>query len=170
MSLWLLFLIFLRASFLSFSGGGLLPILEADLVGAGRPLSPRDFAGAVGIGTIAPGPYGFVAIAVGYFARGLPGALAATLALMIPPLTVLGVRRVHHRYRDVTWVEAAGRGVALASIGLLVAVGAGLWHAAPRGPLDTGLLIVCLAALLTRRVPPGILLLAGAAAGCFLYR
>ncbi len=71
-------------SMLSIGGGnGFVAIMQSRWVTPGH-LDPALFAWVIALGHLTPGPKaGFIA-GVGYYLRGLPGALAATLGILIP--------------------------------------------------------------------------------------
>src|SRR3712207_9044240 len=89
MDLLSLFLVFLKASFLSFGGSQPLPILQDELTRQRPLLSDQDFATAIAIGRITPGPNGLFVLSIGYFVSGLAGAVVATLALCTVALSSL---------------------------------------------------------------------------------
>ena len=83
-----LFWIMFRAALLSTSGTGNLPILHQDLLARGWA-TERQFAEALAIGQISPGPTGLWVISLGYLVDGLRGAALTLLAIVLPPLLVL---------------------------------------------------------------------------------
>ncbi|MFO0585416.1 MAG: chromate transporter [Anaeromyxobacter sp.] len=85
-------------------------------------LTARQFADAVAIGKLTPGPVLLMATFVGYLTAGLPGALVATVAIFAGPLLlVLGIGAVLARYRSRRPVRAALRGLTPAVVGLMAA-------------------------------------------------
>lgn len=77
------FWILLKASLFSTGGTGNLPSIHADLLLRGWA-TDRQFAEALAIGQISPGPSGLWVICLGYLTDGLRGALLATLAISLP--------------------------------------------------------------------------------------
>jgi len=65
-----LFLVFLKASFLSSGGLAPLPLLQQELIGQRSLLDSADFASALAIGRIGPGPNGKFVLSIGYYAAG----------------------------------------------------------------------------------------------------
>ena len=59
------FLIFLKASLLSFGGLGNLPFLHTDLIALGWA-QESDFLTAIAVGQMSPGPTGLWSISLGY--------------------------------------------------------------------------------------------------------
>lgn len=136
MDLWSLFLIFLKASVLSFGGSQPLPILQDELTRQHPVLRDEDFATAIAIGRITPGPNGLFTLPIGYFVAGLPGMLLATLALCAVAFSVLILLRVHAQLERVAAVRAGIRGIQAGAIGLTFAVGYIIGQATVRSPLD----------------------------------
>ena len=71
------FLVCLKVVLLSFGGLAALPLLEDELVRQRGVLTPEQFAMAVAVGRITPGPNGLFVLVVGYYVAGVSGALAA---------------------------------------------------------------------------------------------
>lgn len=119
-ALWLFF-VFLRASLLSLGGSGALPLLRADLVGAGI-ISNAQVVEAITIGRLSSGPGGLYVVSMGYVIMGWPGAILAALATAIPPLLVIPIAGLIRRWRHHRAVDGGIRGLALTTSGLAVAV------------------------------------------------
>lgn len=81
-------LLFAKIAVLTFGGGyAMVPLFESELVTRGGFLSAQQFADLVGLAQITPGPIGFnSATYVGLTQGGIPGAVAASLGVMIPSL------------------------------------------------------------------------------------
>lgn len=162
------FWLLLKASLFSTGGQGNLPSLYTDFVTRGWA-GDAQFAEALAIGQLSPGPSGLWVISLGYLTYGLPGALLAALAICLPPLAVLLIAAVHRRVGDHPAIEGFMRGLGLAVAGVFFVVMLVLLR-------DTGidwrsvLLVVSGAALgATRRLPVPIVLLLAGAAGALLY-
>ena len=112
-----LFLVFLRASFLSLGGQTALPLLRQDLISAG--LTDQRIIEALTIGRLGTGPGGLYIIALGYFAMGWLGAIAALAATMLPPLLVVPASAWLRPRLGQTRVNGTIRGLALATSGLV---------------------------------------------------
>ncbi len=110
------FLTFLKASLFSTGGLGNLPSLHQDLIGSNWA-TEADFGQAIAIGQVTPGPNGLWVIALGYLIYGLPGALLALLAIILPPLLVLALAAVYRKIEHRREVRGVLRGLALAIIG-----------------------------------------------------
>lgn len=114
-----LFRIFLLASLFSFGGLGGLPILHQQLVDQTGWASEATFAQALAIGLISPGPNGLYVVSLGYLLLAWPGAIAAALALMFPPLLVLPMAAAYERLAHQRRVQSAVHALGLAVAGLV---------------------------------------------------
>jgi chromate transporter len=169
MNPFLFFLLVLKSSFFSTSGLGNLPQLYADLTSIGMA-TDRQFAEAIAVGQVSPGPTGLWVISLGYLVDGPRGAALAALAIAIPPAGVLLIAQLYQRNGDHPAVKGFVRGLSLAVVGIFVVVLAGLLR-------DSGLnlpaiLIVGAAAALafTRRIPVIAILALAAVVGILVYR
>lgn len=167
---WLLyFWLLLKASLVSSSGTGNVPILHADLIPRGWA-TEQQFAEALAVGQISPGPTGLWVISLGYLTAGWRGSLLAALAIMLPPLGVLLVDRVHRAIGDHPAVRGFVGGLTLAVTGIFVVVLFDLFRAGGGGYREG---LIALAALLlaaSRRVPVVAILGLAAGVGILLYR
>jgi chromate transporter len=129
MSSWVLYLLLLRATLTSFSGMTSLPIVRDDLVVQRGVLTDQQLNAALVIGQASPGPVGAYLVTVGYFAGGIPGAIAGVLALGTPALLaipMLGIVRLGR----VDIVSGASTGIIVAATVLTLIAAAGLAPAA----------------------------------------
>ena len=157
-----LFLVFLKAVMLSSGGLQALPILLDDLTVQRSVLTYSDFATAVAIGRIAPGPNGLFVISIGYYIAGLIGALIGAIALSLPPLLAIGLVRAHRRLADRPWVVGMTRGIASSSIGLLAALGFNFTVPLLPQPSSVAIMLVALIVLVFLKAD-ALLVLAGGA-------
>jgi chromate transporter len=163
----LYFWVMFKASLLS-TGGGNIPILHQDLLARGWT-TERQFAEALAIGQVSPGPTGLWVISLGYLLDGLRGALLSLVAIVLPPLLVLVVHSFYRRYGDHAATQGFVRGLSLAVAGIFLVVLAGIMSGTG---LNSTSLLIALGALglgVTRRVPViGVMALA-ALVGIMLY-
>ena len=192
MTLVALYFTFFKFGLLCFGGGYILiPLLQAELVGAGKPLAPQEFADLVSVAQVTPGPIGInTATYVGFTQQGVPGAVLATLGIVTPTLVlVILAAKLLKRYHSSVPIQGFLRGMRPASLGLIFAAalifaelsvfpGAVPWFAPARywdflrGVNIPALLIAAatLAILLKTKVSFLYLLLVSAALGAFLCR
>jgi len=120
-----LFLTFMKIGVFTFgSGYAMLALAQKEIVEINHWLTPRQFADAVSLSEITPGPIMVnLATFVGTELRGIPGAVAATLGLIIPPMAALIiVTQLYIDLRDNTIVQKFFKGIRPAVIGLIATV------------------------------------------------
>src|SRR5580693_4521229 len=93
-----MFLYMLRAALFSSGGTGNVSILHDSFVPKGLA-TDGQFAQALTIGQLSPGPSGLWVISLGYLMIGPWGAVAALAGITIPPLLVLGIERLYGRVK-----------------------------------------------------------------------
>lgn len=118
-----LFFVVLKASLITFSGAGPIPVLQQDLVQVRGLVTDEEIAKALAIGRITPGPNGMFMVSLGYLALGWPGAIASLLGASLPPLVVLPLAPFVRRSLHQAWMNGLMRGIGLGSAGLLMVVG-----------------------------------------------
>jgi chromate transporter len=155
---------FVRAGLGAYGGGfAIIPSLQAAVLDQGW-VTPQQFADAVAIGKVTPGPVLLMATFIGYVKYGLVGALVATLSIFAAPLAIvvtLGgwIARVRSRRP----VRAALRGLTPAVVGLMTAaaltLGSGLV-----GPAELAIAAATVLTLSRFEVNPVWILFVGGAA------
>jgi chromate transporter len=157
-------------SALAFGGGqAAIPLVERVAVGEMGWVTPVEFASAVGLSYITPGPVLILATFVGYRAEGLAGALAATVGVfLLPTLLAALAARGLRGYLQHPLLSAFGRGAAAAVVGLLAATAVHLAGAFGFDWRLLGLATVAFVVVWRTRVPPMVVLLAGVAVGIAL--
>ena len=120
MSIVALYLLLLKATVTSFAGMGSLPQVRQDFVVTHALISGEQLSQAVVIGRSAPGPVGAYVVAIGYFADGWLGAVAAWLAMVTPALLVIPLLTLLRRFLHLPRVRAAVDAVVIASAVLLL--------------------------------------------------
>ena len=164
------FWLVLRASLLSSGGMGNLPLLHQDLL-ARHWAGDRDFASALAIGQVAPGPNGLWVVALGFLVYGLPGAALSAVAVVAPPLLVVPVGRLHRRYSGVPAVRGFVRGLTLALAGSVPVVFLRVAYSSyGLDWLGAGIVVLTLGLIASRRVPIIAALALGAGIGVAGYR
>lgn len=162
-----LYLLLLRATALSFSGFASVPLIREDLVVERVVLSDEELNSAIAISQASPGPLGLYVVVVGYFVAGLPGALAAALALATPAILAIPIARAVRRHRDAQ-VRGASAAIVIASCVLMAMTSVTLAPAAtPTTPLFA-LAVVGFIVLASGRVPPVVVVLLSACLGPLL--
>lgn len=115
------FLFFLKAgAFVFGSGLAIVPFLYGGVVGGFHWLTERQFLDAVAIAMITPGPVVITSGFIGYLVAGPVGALAATLAVFLPPyLLVVFAAPYYRRFAKNPQVKAFVQGVTAAAVGAI---------------------------------------------------
>ena len=162
------FWLVLKASLFSTSGFGNLPQLFADLTGGGWA-SAEQFAEALAVGQISPGPSGLWVISLGYLVDGPRGAALAALAISLPPVAILAVDRLYRRVGHHPAVQGFVRGLSLAVTGVFLVVLVGLLRANGVDAAALGIVAASAALGLARRVPVLITLALAAVVGVAVY-
>ena len=163
MDLLSLFLTCLKVSLITFGGSAPLPLLRDDLVERRGILQDEDFASALAIGLITPGPNGLFVIPVGYFVGGVAGALVAALALCVVAVSVLILLWLHRWIAHLPATRAALRGIQAATLGLILTLGFTIVVATVHTPLDLAIAVAAFVLLAFTRLDV-MLIVAGAAA------
>jgi len=164
----LLFWLFLKASALSFGGLVGLPTLHQDLVTRG--VDEALFGQALAVGRLSPGPNGLYLVSLGYEVGGLPGAAAATLALLLPPFFILVVIAWYLRVAHLRRTDHALLVLSFALTGLL---GFTSWQIIAGSATDTLEWLAGLAGFVVSarfKLHPLLLIAAAAAVGVAVYR
>ena len=141
-------LVFAPLSLLSIGGGAsLLAEIEHQSVAVQGWTTQREFADLFAISRAAPGPGSMLSTLIGWKVAGVPGALAATIALYLPSsLLAYSAARLWGRWRRSVWHTAIERRLAPIAAGLILAGGIAVLQVSPGG------LAVWLAAIISTAV------------------
>lgn len=118
-----LFWSFFKTGLFTFGGGyAMLPLIQSEVLSHGW-LSPEDIVNFIAVSESTPGPFAVnIATYVGRVTAGIPGALCATLGVVLPSfLVILIVARFYERFRKSKLVEGAMSGLRPTVIGLIAA-------------------------------------------------
>jgi chromate transporter len=150
---------------LSYGGGFvIIPLMQADAVGHYHWMTSAQFLNAVALGQVTPGPVVQTVAVVGYAARGIGGALLASLVAFTPSFVFILVGgdrfdRVRNDRRARAFLDGAGP----AAIGAILGVAVPLTRALHENWQLGVLAAAAVALLLLRRDVVMTLLLAGTA-------
>ena len=139
----------MKATATSFSGLASLAVVQDSLVNQYHVLTNDQLNQAVVITRSTPGPVGLYIVSVGYFAGGLPGAVAGWLAMITPALIIIPL--VHYVGRKIDHPRVRGilQSVVIASAGLLLAAAVPLAVDALTGPVTIAIGLATVILLLT---------------------
>ena len=169
MNAFVLYLLLLRATALSFSGFASVPVIREDLVVNRAVLTDEQLNSAIAISQTSPGPLGLYVVVVGYFVAGWGGALAGALALASPALLAIPIVRAVRRHRDAQ-VRGVCGAIVIASCVLMATTSVRLApDAAPSIPFAV-LAVAGFVALASGRVPPVVVILVSICLGPLLAR
>jgi len=161
---------FYRSGSLVFGGGHVvLPLLEREVVPTGW-ISKADFLAGYGAAQAVPGPLFTFAGYLGAMINGVTGAIIATMAIFLPAfLLIVGALPFWNSLRKSSKVQGALIGINAAVVGiLLAALYNPLWTTGILAPIDFALASILFLMLVFWKVPPWIVVVAGAAGGTII--
>jgi len=124
--------LFVSFTLLALQGfGGVLAVVQRELVEKKRWMSREEFVEEWAVAQIMPGPNVVnLSLMIGGRYFGLKGAMAALAGMLVAPLViVLLLAMVYAQFADHPGVQGALRGMAAVAAGLIVATGLKLWGA-----------------------------------------
>lgn len=154
----------------SISFGGfptVLPDVRNFVVASHGWLTDQEFANYFAIAQAIPGPNMILMMSfIGWKVAGFAGAMASALATFGPPcILYFSGFRLWDRLRDATWQRVARRGLVPVTIGLVIASGTVMAHAADTGWRAAVVTVGAAGLMLLTRLSPLWILLAGAVLG-----
>jgi chromate transporter len=158
----LLALVFIQISLSMFGGGyAMIAAIDHQLVGRLHWLPQKEFADAIALSQITPGPIATAGAFIGYRLAGAAGAVVAMLAVFLPSflLTLLAARFLA-RHGEHPAVRGALEALAATTVGLIFAAAASLAASGgftgswPGAALAWALALAATAVLLVRRINP----------------
>jgi chromate transporter len=152
MNIVLLYLLLLKGTVTAFAGLASLPVIQESLVIHYHVLTNEQLNEAVVITRSSPGPVGLYIVSVGYFAAGLPGAVAGWLAMITPALLIIPLVHFARRRMEHPRVRSVLQTVVIASAGLLLAAAIPLGRDGLTGPVTWVIAAICFVLLLTTRI------------------
>lgn len=124
-----LLLSFLQIGLLSIGGGyAALPIIQSQVVDLHHWITMREFADILTISQMTPGPIAINgATFVGTKIAGLPGAIVASVGVVIPSfIIVLTLAFIYYKYRQLDTIQAVLKGLRPAVVALIASAGLSL--------------------------------------------
>ena len=118
-----LFWSFLKIGAFTFGGGyAMIPLIEREVIDRRRWVERAAFLDLLTLAQSAPGPIALnTAVFVGYKVRGLRGAVASLMGIVVPSfLIILLIAILFADIRHNAWVEAAFRGMRPAVVALII--------------------------------------------------
>ena len=117
-----LFLTYFRIGLFTFGGGyAMISLIDDTCVERKRWITRDEMMDITVIAESTPGPIAInCATFVGYKQKGLPGAAAATVGVVVPSfLVILLISMFLDRFLEITWIAHAFQGIKLA-VGILI--------------------------------------------------
>ena len=115
---------FFKVAMVAFGGGyAMIPILQWDLVDRLGWLTLQQFLDGILLGFVTPGPIIITATFVGYWVKGLLGAIVATVSIFLPPiLIIIFLTPFYQRVKEARLMRPVIQGILAALVGMLVLV------------------------------------------------
>ena len=121
--MWQLFWSFLKIGAFSFGGGyAMIPLIELEVIERHKWIERTDFLDMMILAQSSPGPIALnTAVFVGYKTRGVGGAVAAVMGIVVPSFVmILLIALLFADIRHNPWVDAAFKGMRPAVVALIV--------------------------------------------------
>jgi len=148
----MLFLLLLKGTVTSFAGLASLPVIRQELVIERRLLTDEQLNASVAISRATAGPVGLWVVSAGYFADGIPGAVAGWAAMIAPSLIVILLIGCLSRWAQHRRLRGMLQSVVLTSAALLVVAAVPLAKDALATPLTIVIAAICLPVLLSKKL------------------
>ncbi|MDQ0185807.1 chromate efflux transporter [Cytobacillus sp. FSL R5-0569] len=161
---------FYRAGALVFGGGHVvLPLLEREFVPTGF-ISEEAFLSGYAAAQAVPGPLFTFAAFIGADMNGWLGGMIATFSIFLPAiLLIFGVLPFWHALRKNHHIRGAFIAINAAVVGILIsAFYMPIWTSAIITPLDFSLAAILFFMLVYWKLPPWLIVLAGAIGGVLI--
>jgi chromate transporter len=115
---------FFKIAMVAFGGGyAMIPILQWDMVDHLGWLTLQQFLDGILLGFVTPGPIIITATFVGYWVKGLLGAIVATVSIFLPPiLIIIFLTPFYQRVKEARLMRPVIQGILAALVGMLVLV------------------------------------------------
>jgi chromate transporter len=121
-----LFLAFLQVGALSFGGGyAAIPLISRQAIDTYGWMTVEDFSDLVTIAEMTPGPIAInAATFIGMRVSGIPGALIATLGVILPSCIIVSLLAyLYYRFRKLTLIQGMLKSLRPAVVSMILAAG-----------------------------------------------
>ena len=166
-----LFVTFSGMSLILFGGGFVfIPLIQEIVVEGLHWVSQTEFASAIALGQITPGPILISATFIGYKVHGLLGAFVATFAIFFPPaLLMVTASRALEKINHSPIIQRSLRGIRAAVVGLIASAALVVGQTAQVHWASAAILAATLIALIRFRVEVALVIPAAGLAGLILF-
>lgn len=172
-----LFLVFFKIGLFTFGGGyAMLALIEDICVEKKKWITHEEMMDITVIAESTPGPIAInLATYVGYKLRKIPGALIATIGMIIPSFFIIFlISQFLDRFLEIKWVSSAFQGIKIAVAILIIDAAIKMIRKMKKKPFQITIMIAALISMLViniiaLHVSSLVIMLAGAAAGLIFY-
>lgn len=172
-----LFLVFFKIGLFTFGGGyAMLALIEDICVEKKKWITHEEMMDITVIAESTPGPIAInLATYVGYKLRKIPGALIATIGMIIPSFFIIFlISQFLDRFLEIKWVSSAFQGIKIAVAILIIDAAIKMIRKMKKKPFQITMMIAALISMLVinvlaLHVSSLVIMLAGAAAGLIFY-
>lgn len=172
-----LFLVFFKIGLFTFGGGyAMLALIEDICVEKKKWITHEEMMDITVIAESTPGPIAInLATYVGYKLRKIPGALIATIGIIIPSFFIVFlISQFLDRFLEIKWVSSAFQGIKIAVAILIIDAAIKMIRKMKKKPFQITMMIAALISMLVinvlaLHVSSLVIMLAGAAAGLIFY-
>jgi chromate transporter len=114
----------IKVDLFAFGGGfASIPVMYHEIVDVRSWMDGKTFMNGIALGQVTPGPIVITATFVGYYVRGLAGAVVATVSVFLPSfLMVVGIVPYFDRLRSSERFNRCISGILASFVGLLLSV------------------------------------------------
>lgn len=172
-----LFLVFFKIGLFTFGGGyAMLALIEDICVEKKKWITHEEMMDITVIAESTPGPIAInLATYVGYKLRKIPGALIATIGMIIPSFFIVFlISQFLDRFLEIKWVSSAFQGIKIAVAILIIDAAIKMIRKMKKKRFQITMMIAALISMLVinvlaLHVSSLVIMLAGAAAGLIFY-
>ena len=172
-----LFIVFFKIGLFTFGGGyAMLALIEDICVEKKKWITHEEMMDITVIAESTPGPIAInLATYVGYKLRKIPGALIATIGMIIPSFFIVFlISQFLDRFLEIKWVSSAFQGIKIAVAILIIDAAVKMIRKMKKKPFQITMMIAALISMLiinvlALHVSSLVIMLAGAAAGLIFY-
>lgn len=167
-----LFITFLKIGAFTFGGGyAMIPLIQREAAAKHKWVTDEDIMEIVAIAESTPGPIAInAATFVGFRAGGTPGALAATLGVVLPSFAVIiAAASALEIFSDVQAVRYAFMGVRAGVLALIVRALWSMYRECPKGAASYAIMGIAFAGALFLDVSVLLVILLCALLGLLVY-
>ncbi|MDO5155781.1 MAG: chromate transporter [Eubacteriales bacterium] len=142
-----LFTTFFKIGAFTFGGGyAMIPLIQKEIIENRKWITDEDMSDIVAIAETTPGPIAInVATFVGYKTKGLKGAIASTVGVVLPSFVIIMlIALAFQKYMHYEVVANAFWGIRIAVIALMIKAFISMLKQCPRNAVSYGVAVLAL--------------------------